>query len=228
VTLLARSFPPATVRPAAMADGSADYRWLKAAGGANLAIAMGSLPRILRPGIESFPAPHTFLLPDAQETARWKSAIGPGAIGICWRSGKAGGHRAAQYAPLEAWGEFLRGMPGTIVSVQYDARPEEIAALERISGRPILVPAGIDQKHELDRAAALFSALEVVVTAPTAVAWLAAGSGTRTLKILHDTSWTALGQSHEPFAPSSICVMPQTPGDWRDTFAKAKALIARP
>ena len=228
VPLLARSFPGAAVRPAVMTGRDADYGWLKAAGGANLAAAMGSLPRIFRPRIESFPTQHTFLLPDADEIARWKAAFGPGAIGICWRSGKAGGHRAAQYAPLAAWGEFLRGLPGAIVSVQYDARPDEIAALEQISGRPILVPPGIDQKQELDRAAALLSALEVVATAPTAVAWLAAGSGTRTLKLLYDTSWTALGQPHEPFAPSCLCVMPETPGDWRETFAKAKALIARP
>jgi len=228
VSLLARSFPAAMVRPAVITGGNADYGWLKAAGGANLTIAMGSLPRILRPRIETFPTPHAFLLPDADEIARWKATFGPGAIGICWRSGKTGGHRAAQYAPLEAWGEFLRGLSGTIVSVQYDARPEEIAALEQISGRPIVVPAGIDQKQELDRAAALLAALEAVVTAPTAVAWLAAGSGTRTLKLLYDTSWTALGQPHEPFAPSCVCVMPGIPGDWRETLAKAKALIARP
>jgi tetratricopeptide (TPR) repeat protein len=228
VPLLARSFPGAAVRPAVMTGGKADYGWLKAAGGANLTIAMGSLPRILRPRIETFPTSHAFLLSDAEEAARWKAVFGPGAVGICWRSGKAGGHRAAQYAPLEAWGEFLRGLSGTIVSVQYDAQPEEIAALEQISGRPIVVPAGIDQKQELDRAAALLAALEAVVTAPTAVAWLAAGSGTRTLKLLYDTSWTALGQPHEPFAPSCVCVMPETPGCWRETFAKAKALIARP
>ena len=47
------------------------------------------------------------------------------------------------------------------------AMPEEIAALEALSGRRILVPQGIDQKTELDRAAALMAALDAVVTAPT-------------------------------------------------------------
>jgi len=232
VSLFARSFPGVTVKPAVLKSVHgqvvADHGWLRQAGGATAMIAMGSLPRYLRPRIESFPAPHRFLVPDAEEAARWKSRFGERAVGLCWRSGKAGGHRAIQYAPLEGWAAFLRDLPGTPVCVQYDATADEIAALEAISGRKIVVPDGISQKQELDRACALLSALEAVVSAPTAVSWLAAGAGVPTFKILYDTSWTALGQAYEPFAPSCVCVMPQHRGDWTDTFAKARALIARP
>lgn len=224
--LFARSFPGVTVRPAAIQNiGNrpvAAYDWLKAAGGANAATLMGSLPRYLRPSLADFPAPHAFLVPDADEVARWKTAFGGKAIGICWRSGKMGGHRTVQYAPLEAWGAFLRATEARFVSVQYDAAPEEIAALEAMSGKTIHVPQGIDQKNELDRAAALMAALEAVVTAPTAVSWLAAGVGTPTYKVLYDTSWTALGQAHEPFAPSCICMMPGTRGDWADVFRQVQ------
>ncbi|MBV9550114.1 MAG: hypothetical protein JO256_10635, partial [Alphaproteobacteria bacterium] len=145
----------------------------------------------------------------------------------CWRSGKSGGHRSIQYAPLEAWGAFIRELPGTLVSVQYDATPEEIAALEAVSGRRIVVPQGIDQKHELDRTCALLCAMDAVITAPTAVSWLAAGAGVLTLKLLYDTSWTALSEQHEPFAPSCLCLMPTHRGDWQDTFGKARDLISR-
>ncbi len=176
--------------------------------------------------MESFPDPHHFLVPDADEVARWKSALGEKAVGLCWRSGKSGGHRSIQYAPLEAWGAALRDMPGTLVCVQYDATPEEVAALETISGRKIMVPQGIDQKNELDRAAALMAALDTVVTAPTAVAWLAAGVGTPTFKVLYDTSWTALGQSYEPFAPSCRCVMPKRAGDWAGVFAQVVTALS--
>ena len=78
------------------------------------------------------------------------------------------------------------------------------------SGRKIFVPPALDQKNELDRAAAMLSALDILVSAPTAVSWLAAGAGTRTLKLLYDTSWTAFGQSYEPLAPSCHCVMPDS------------------
>jgi tetratricopeptide (TPR) repeat protein len=230
VPLFARSFPAATVKPWRLKtmNGAvtADYDWLKQAGGATAVVPMGSLPKYLRPRIESFPTPHAFLVPDAAEKAHWQAVFGDKAIGVCWRSGKSGGHRSVQYAPLEAWGVFLRDLPGTPVCVQYDAAPDEIAALEAMSGRTIVVPHGIDQKQELDRACALLAALDAVVAAPTAVSWLAAGAGVPTFKILYDTSWTALGETYEPFAPSCVCVMPDVRGDWADTLAKAKALIA--
>ena len=224
VPLLQRSFPDVTVRPSVIrALGGmpvVDYGWLKAAGGANAVALMGTLPRYLRGRLEDFPSPHAFLIPDAADVAQWKAQFGDRAIGLCWRSGKSGGHRSIQYAPLTAWADFMRGMARDFVSVQYDATADEIAELERLSGRKISVPQGIDQKNELDRAAALMAALSCVVTAPTAVSWLSAGTGTRTFKILYDTSWTALGQTYEPFAPSCTCMMPKTRGDWADVFAQ--------
>jgi hypothetical protein len=231
VALAARSFPAATVRPQNLVSknsiATADYGWLKAAGGANAVTLMGSLPRWLRGDVESFPEPHAFLMPDIAEHARWKDFFAGAAphIGICWRSGKSGGHRSVQYAPLEAWGMFLRDLPGSLVSCQYDATAEEIAALEQASGRSIVVPPALDQKNELDRTAAMLSALDILVSAPTAVSWLAAGTGTPTLKLLYDTSWTAFGQNFEPLAPSCRCVMPKMRGDWHDVFAQAAALI---
>ncbi|HEY4274701.1 MAG TPA: tetratricopeptide repeat protein [Rhizomicrobium sp.] len=237
VALAARSFPAATIRLQSLTNkngvATADYGWLKAIGGANAVTLMGSLPRWLRSDIESFPAPHAFLVPDADEHAHWKNffaGIGPH-IGICWRSGKSGGHRSVQYASLDSWGAFLRDLPGILVSCQYDATAEEIATLEQASGRSIIVPPALDQKNELDRTAAMLSALDIVVSAPTAVSWLAAGTGTPTLKLLYDTSWTAFGQAFEPLAPSCHCIMPKARGDWRDVFAQAvsaTSVIARP
>jgi hypothetical protein len=82
------------------------------------------------------------------------------------------------------------------------------------------VPEGIDQKNELDRTSAMLSALDAVISAPTAVSWLSAGVGTPTWKVLYDTSWTALGQAHEPFAPACRLAMPQSRGDWPSAFRK--------
>jgi len=231
VPLFARSFPGALVKPAAIGSENgkiiADYGWLKAAGGVNAAVLMGDLPRFLRAGLDRFPAPHRFLTPDAEEVAHWKIVFGADAIGICWRSGKLGGHRSLGFAPLQAWGHFLRQVEAPIVSVQYDGTADEIAALESISGRTIIVPEGIDQKNELDRACALMAALHAVVSAPTAVSWLSAGAGVPTLKLLYSLSWTALGQTHEPFAPACRCVMPERFGDWDDVFRQTAALITQ-
>jgi Flp pilus assembly protein TadD len=236
-SLFARSFPGVTVKPASIKTIGgvpvADHGWLKSVGGANAMTLMGALPRYLRSTWDAFPKPHQFLVPDADEVARWKAAFGGDAgrgdtkIGLCWRSGKTGGHRAIQYAPLAAWGAFLRDTDATFVSVQYDATPDEIAELETISGKKIVVPQGIDQKKELDRACALMAALDVVISAPTAVAWLSAGAGVRTLKVLYGLSWTALGRDYEPFAPSCQCVMPRQFGDWAHVFEQVNRLTRR-
>jgi ADP-heptose:LPS heptosyltransferase len=126
--------------------------------------------------------------------------------------------RSLQFARLEVWAEFVSDMPGTPVSLQYDASAEEVETLARLAGRPLIVPGGIDQKNELDRTCALMSSLDAVVSAPTAVSWLAAGAGIPTFKILYDNSWTSFGEKYEPFAPSCVCVMPQTRGDWANVF----------
>ncbi|HVU21673.1 MAG TPA: tetratricopeptide repeat protein [Rhizomicrobium sp.] len=230
VTLFARSFPSVAVKAwDAQTQGGiprTHYGWLKSAGGATCFIETGTLPRYLRHSIQSFPNPHAYLTAEAGETARWRSKFGR-AIGICWRSGKTGGERALQYAPLEAWAAFVRNILGTIVSVQYDATADEIAQLESLSGRKILVPQNIDQKNELDRACALLSSLDAVVSAPTAVSWLAAAAGVPTYKILYDKSWTSFGETHEPFGPACCCVMPKQRGDWSDSFAQTAEMLSR-
>lgn len=229
-TLFARSFPGLTVKPAIFktVNGAtvADYGWLKSVGGIHRATLMGDVPRYLRRRMEDFPKPHSFLVPDRIETARWKTVLGSDAIGICWRSGKLGGHRTIGYAPLDYWGAFLRDTDARFISVQYDAKPEEIARLQEISGKTIYVPEGIDQKNELDRVASVLAALRLVVSAPTAVACMSAAVGTPTLKLLYNLSWTAMGMDYEPFLPSCRCVMPCRAGDWDDVFDQAKRLIA--
>ena len=232
-SLFARSFPGIAVRPAAIKNIAgipvADYGWLKAAGGATAATLMGSLPKYLRPTLEAFPRPHQFLVPDPQERAHWHAVFEQGKkiIGISWRSGKFGdGERALQYAPLQDWASFLRQTDATFVCAQYGAMEEEITALEQMSGRKILVPESLDQKNELDRTCAMLSALDVLVSAPTAVSWLAAGAGVRTLKLHFNYSWTAMGQAYEPFAPASECVYPATRGDWADVFKQVTAKLS--
>jgi len=232
VPLMARSFPDVRVHASDVETRGgrklAHYHWLDSEGGADCTIEMGSLPRIMRGALDRFPKDHAYLAPsrDRESWSRWLGAQGePPYIGLCWRSGLLGGSRNMQYAPLEAWGQFLRAVPGTLVSLQYDGREDEIRALEQMSGRTILVPPNLDQKQEIDRTAAFIAALDAVASAPTAVSWIAAGLGVPTLKLLYKTSWTALGADYEPFAPACRCIMPDEGGDWAATFAKAADVL---
>jgi hypothetical protein len=58
------------------------------------------------------------------------------------------------------------------------------------------------------------------------VAWIAAGLGVPTCKILYNNSWTSFGHDYEPFAPSARCMMPKKAGLWTDAFAKAGDALA--
>jgi tetratricopeptide (TPR) repeat protein len=232
--LFARSFPTVEIRASRIEtrEGSpvAGYDWLNGEEDDTVAVELGSLAQLLRGDIARFPKPHRFLVPLSSETEQWGKAFrqagqGPW-TGLCWRSGLSGGARDMQYAPLAAWADFLRALPGTLVCAQYDVRREELTLLETMSGRKIFMPAGLNQKNELDRTCAILSALDAVVSAPTAVSWLAAGAGVPTAKILYDTSWTSFGKAYEPFAPASELMMPERRGDWADAFARTARWIA--
>lgn len=233
VALFARSFPSAEVRPYTLVEQGGIKRMTYAPGaldGLSHAVALGDLPALLRPRLELCPAPHAYLKPDVTERAHfalWLETLGPGPrIGVSWRSANMGGLRALQFAPRADWGAFLRDLPGVLVCLQYDATAEECAALATEAGRPLAIPPDLDQKNALDRVAGLLSALDAVVTAPTAVSALAAGIGTPTLKILYDRTWTALGGDTEPLAPACHLIRPDRAGHWPQTFERARARLA--
>jgi Flp pilus assembly protein TadD len=231
--LFARSFAGASIARSRSEKlggrASARYGWLKAWGGADAYIAMGSLPRLMRRELSDFPAPYAYLVPDENERDFWSDWFGRQGggpyVGICWRSGGLDGVRNRHYAPLAAWADFIRAVPSIPVSLQYDARKDEIEALQQMSGRTILIPPELDQEQEIDGTAAMLAALDGVVSAPSPVSWIAAGLGVPTLKIRHNASWTSLGCDYEPFAPSARCIAPGKSGDWADAFAKAGAVL---
>jgi len=228
VPLFERSFDDVAVHASQMENRGgavyAHYGWLKSVGGADVAIEMGSLPLYLRDEIAKFPNPNAFLDADEIETLNWQrtlSSVAKGPfIGICWRSGKMTEGRALNFASLAQWAAFIRDMPGTPVCVQYDATEAEIEELGELSGKTLVVPGGIDQKQELDRACALVSALDAVISAPTAVSWLSAGAGVPTYKLQRDAGWTSFGCGYEPFAPAAHCIVPDTVDGWSDSFQK--------
>ena len=229
VPLFARSFPAASIhgaKPKAQ-EGHVQiaYDWIKGHV-PELSIELGSLPRYLRLSFESFRAPHAPFKADAQEAAHWRewlSGLGTTPkIGICWRSGKGGGLRNIQYAPLEFWARFAAETQAEIVSVQYDPADSELEQLRALSGRRWHVPPALNQRNEIDRLAALLSELDAVVSAPTVVPVLSAAVGTPSFKITHAGSWTALGTPREAFLPAGRIIRPVRAGDWSEAFAIAR------
>ena len=231
--LFARSFPTVEVKASRIEtrEGipTARYDWLDHEDGKTVAIELGSLPEILRNDIARFPSTHRYLVPHASETEHWGkhsgrrdtapgrdfagAAVFPVARATCTctarRLGRIPAH-AARHARLRT----IRRAEGRAFAAGDDERPEDFRARRPRSeerARPHL---------------RMLAALDAVVSAPTAVSWLATGSGVPTAKVLYDTSWTSFGQPHEPFAPACVLMMPEKRGDWANAFAKTVRWIS--
>ena len=163
------------------------YGWLKACRRRELRHRDGQRCRASCVRLDrAFPNPHAYLdarcgrscalarafpVGPAPSSASAGAAARPAAIARC------------NMRRLSAGPSSSRDWPGTVVCVQYDATAEEIAELERTErARASSCRSGIDQKNELDRACAMLASLDAVVSAPTAVSWLAAARRRRDLQ----------------------------------------------
>ncbi|PGH58084.1 hypothetical protein CRT60_09010 [Azospirillum palustre] len=218
VALFARSFPQATVRAATEDPADADCH-----------VPAGSLPLRLGWGLESFARQGGWLRADEAAVERWLGWLGGTGsaltVGLCWRSGLRGALRDANYAPLTDWAPILT-LPGLrIVNLQYDECEAELADAERRFGIAIHRPP-LDLRNDLDGAAALTSALDLVISAGTSVAEMAGALGVPVWRIGPAGDWTALGTGCRPWYPSMRLVCPKAGGSLGDALSAAgRALI---
>ena len=168
------------------ADPYFDYRPLTAIRSFDYAILAGSLPRIFSKDV-SEPGPRRVFDVDPEEGKRWKNRfleMAPGPwVGLCWRSGNNGGFRQQLNCTAEDMVRALGVNTANYVSLIYNLVPGELDAAHEQSDCVIYEPEKIDQKNELDRVAAMLSALDAVVSVDTAVCPLASSIGTPTIRL---------------------------------------------
>lgn len=209
ITVVARSDPPA----GALTDGAAAQS------------ALPRLPVLVGPGTDGFVPPAPFLVPDPDRVAYWRSRLaelGPGPYtGLAWRSGnrRTGGRKSILLPDLDP---VLRALGGTVVSLQYDPDPEEIAEAQA-AGHPVPVgnPAQ-DLRDALDDLAAQISAYDRIVTISSVAAHLAGALGVPGLVLMQRDPlwfWFAEGES-VPWYPS-LTVLRQTADGWPAVIAEA-------
>jgi Tfp pilus assembly protein PilF len=235
VDLFARSFPGAEIVSASNEETQGvvlqNYDWLSERGGADLEIPLGSLGGLLRPTIDSFPTPHTYLTTDPVRTADWKSWRSSlpqrPVIGFCWRSSKLNTDRNKQFAAFHDWITLVRGIDANWVCLQHDATEDECAKLKSEVGERYVTPPDLDQTNDLDEVAALIAMLDAVISAPTFVSALSPALGVETQKIILDKSWTSLGQTREPHAPAATLVAAADHGGWAGALGVARANIEK-
>jgi tetratricopeptide (TPR) repeat protein len=218
-----RSFPGATI----VGGDRLQVGWLVDMPPIDLQIAAGSLPKFVRPTIDSFPDRPAYLQPDTQRLAHWRArvaALGPGLkVGICWRSGLQVGERKKYYSDLAQWGAVFK-VPGVhFVNLQYGECGDELQAARDGFGVPITNFDGIDLRQDIDDSAALTASLDVVISAGTAVVEMAGALGVEAYLLNgFGKQWIALGRSDfSPWHPKTRYIEQSVSGDWDTQLALA-------
>lgn len=184
--------------------------WLAANGAERLVTVIHALPEVVHDyrDLENLPP----LLADPVKAKSMGALIRDGLprgerkvlAGLSWRSFLSDRIRRQNIPSLEelAWLFALEGVQW--INCQYDgATPDEMEFIERnFPGRLITLPE-VDQFHDVDGTAALYSCLSFMVSAPTYVADLSSALGTPTLslsKTEKNLSFCAPGAAHHAFA----------------------------
>lgn len=241
VPLFQRSFPKAEVgtyddRKVIDPDYVQEIRfipWAVANGEPDYFVPMGSAVPYFRKRVEDFPH-EAFLVPDAERVSEFRrrlSAFGAGPyIGICWRSMMMGAKRGKYYSALDHWGPVFAVPGATFVNVQYGDVTAELDHARAMHHADIKVIEGLDLKNDIDGAAALSAALDLVISAPTAAAATAASVGQQVWFLTAGRTWPQLGTREFPWYRKTEVLSPEKFADWNglmpavaaklDTFVK--------
>jgi len=152
-------------------------------------LPVGSVPRLLRPSLESFGRqPHALLAADPARVAAFRAALradgeSPPVVGISWRSfqpkvrGELGKRKSA---PLAAFASLARR--ARLLDLQYgDTAAERQTFVE--GGGPLERLEGLDLFDDLEGVLAAIEACDAVVTTSNVTAHLAGALGKRTLLV---------------------------------------------
>lgn len=237
VRLFERSFPQAEIgiaedRTLRDSDGNKTLRFVPFAvkdGAPDFYVLMGSTPKLLRKRIEDFRR-EAFLKPDPERVAEFKSILAEGGagrtVGLCWRSMMIDPKRAKYYSALDMWEPILKTPGVRFVNLQYGNCAEELAQVRERFGITIESIEGLDLTKDVDGVAALSSALDLVMSAPTAAAATAGSVGAEVWFLTAGRCWPQLGTDEFPWYRKTRVFSPERFGDWPSLMPKVAEALA--
>lgn len=233
IPIFRRSFPKAEV-------GSYDdrklegrpvriFHWAREYSDPDYYAPIGTPLQILRKNVSDFPR-EAFLKADPEKSATFRSRLqelGPGPyVGVCWRSMVLGAKRGKYYSAIDRWGPVLK-MPGvTFVNLQYGDVTAELARAREM-GATIHNFEDLDLRNDLDGAAALTNACDLVISAPTAAAAMAGALGRETWFIMSGRGWPQLGTDHYPWYRSTRVYTCEKFADWDALMPRVAAALEK-
>lgn len=189
-------------------------------------IAIGSVPRIFRPDLNSFPGT-PFIIPPVAKEAEWAirlAKLGPRPkIGISW----IGGHKRTRVEVRSTNLETLLPILSQnvdFISLQYTPHEAEVAEFEKQHGIKVhIFPEACYSQH-YDDTAALVSNLDLVITVCTSVVHLAGSMGVPTWVLTPSRpAWRyRLDLDYMPWYGKTVTLFRQKPDsvDWAPVAAE--------
>ena len=181
-------------------------------------VPAGSLARLLRGRLADFPAKPAWARPawlaaDPARVADFRTRLDRAApnvlrVGVAWRSQLMTAERQAAYLRLNDLAPLFALSGVAFVNLQYGDVEEEIADAERRLGVRLLRWSDLDLKDDLEGAAALTAALDLVIAPAVSSAELAAALGAPTWR-LAGRDWTWAGTAVRPWTPSARVFAPK-------------------
>lgn len=222
-TLFARSFPQIEFVSGDKALTEADVAAME------WQIAIGSLPVIVRPDLDSFPNRALVLTPDPLVVEKYRSALSHQrtalTIGIAWRSSLLSLNRRTLYPYLDYW-QALFDIPGiTWVNLQYGDVGEELRKAEQQFNVSIVNFDEVDHFDDIDASAALMKACDLVIGPDTSSTQIAAAVGTPTIRIYSGCDYFRLGTDHYPWFPSLTTIPHHFGESWLGPIQRTATII---
>ncbi len=160
-------------------------------------LPLGSLYKQFFYEISQNVRPKPFLFPDQLRVNFWKQrlkSLGHGPfIGICWKSSNITSTRQPNYAKISDLYPVLKLPNVTFINLQNSEFKDDLTKTYSEIGIKIHNFDDLNQYDDLDDVASLCSALDVVISIKTTVAFIAAGVGTITkLANWRQSSWNNL------------------------------------
>lgn len=203
------------------------YRWLNNIEKPDYYVDIGSIPFILGDTHKSTLPKQTNLIADEQvveDFRRRLASIADGPwVGLHWRSGVMTPKRRRFFAPVVHWAGLVEGeFKYNFFNLNYVPTDEEAEQIKAKTDITVHQFDDLDQKNELDRTAALFSCMDLIVAAPTSVAMLGGGLGVHVLEMDSENLANPHVGGQDALLPFIEKIEPKVSGDWPDVFGQAK------
>lgn len=193
-------------------------------------VPAGTLLRRLRGRLRAFSDTPRFLMVDPALAAFWRArlaAMGPELkVGLAWRSGLITSERRDAYTDLGDWAAALRTPGVRFINLQHGDVRTELASARAALGAEIVSFDDLNLRHDLEGAAALMSALDLVLSPATSAGELAAAVGAPTWRLAAQ-DWTSLGTQVRPMFPAMRIWSPRAGERLRAVAERIAAALRR-